>query len=332
MGAILIAQWLGDATIIAVRDEASVSEAREAVRANATVLDPTRREQLVAAASELAHNQLAHVGGGSLGIREISRGGIPGIEVIAADRGGGIADPSTALQGHPRTTGSLGVGLSAARRQVDEIDLDVRIGAGSCICLRTFSAPVPRSEVGVFARAHPRETVIGDHALVVRDDRATTIAVVDGLGHGQPALAAATRAVAAVTPEAALDQMFARAHKGLHGARGAVMALARITDGELEHASVGNVASRIIGIDGSLRLLTATPGTLGSVLPRRILNERIGLRSTDLVVLCSDGILTRFDLAGEPAIALQHPVAIARYIVERFARGTDDAIVVVVRG
>jgi anti-sigma regulatory factor (Ser/Thr protein kinase) len=331
VGALLISQWLGGADAYEIVDEASVSVVRDAVRGRATMLEPSAREQLVAAASELAHNQLAHASGGVIGVRAISREGVAGIEVIAADRGRGIVDPRTALRGIPRASGSLGVGLSAARRQAAELDVDVRIGEGTCIRARTFAGPVTPSEVGIYARAHPGELVIGDHAGVQRDDTATTIAVIDGLGHGQPARDAANLAFAEVGRGGPLEVVMQQTHRALGGTRGAVMSIARVAGTAIEHAGIGNIATRIVGTDGSLQLLPSAPGTLGSTLPRRIAVEPLTRRATDLVVLCSDGILTRCDLADEPNILREHPIAIAQRIVERFLRGTDDAIVAVAR-
>src|SRR6185503_17311143 len=103
-------------------------------------------ESLAAAASELAHNQLAHAMRGHIALRAVDRAGVPGLEVIAADAGPGIADPARALRGEPRRAGSLGVGLSAAQRLSHEMDLDVRGGEGTCVRLRRFAAPVARRE------------------------------------------------------------------------------------------------------------------------------------------------------------------------------------------
>jgi anti-sigma regulatory factor (Ser/Thr protein kinase) len=331
VGALLISQWLAGTDAIDIVDEASVSEAREAVRAGASMLDTTAREQLVAATSELARNLLVHVGRGSIGVRAISRQGVPGCEVIVADVGRGIADPRSALRGIPRVTGSLGVGLSATRRQVAELDVDTRIGEGTCFRARTFAEPVMRSEVGIYARVHPEETVIGDHAVVVRDDTSMTVGVIDGLGHGQPARDAANLAAVEPARGGALEHVLQQAHRALAGTRGAVMSLARVSGTQIEHASIGNIATRIVGIDGTLRLLASTPGTLGSALPRRIPVDQLTRRATDLIVSCSDGILTRFDLADEPTLLQEHPIAVAQRIVERFLRGTDDAIVAVIR-
>jgi hypothetical protein len=67
-----------------------------------------------------------------------------------------------------RISGSLGVGVSAAYRQVDELDLACAGVRG--LHPRTF-ARRSRSEVAVLGRACRGETVSGDHACVVRDAR-----------------------------------------------------------------------------------------------------------------------------------------------------------------
>lgn len=334
VGAVLIDHWLAGAERISIVDDASISEARGLVRARGAALGVAAlsTEKLAAAISELARNQLAHATGGEVGLRATERGGIVGLEVIAADRGKGISDPVEALRGTRRVTGSLGVGLSAAARQVDELDVDIRWGAGSCISLRCFASPVRRSEVGILAKAHPDETTIGDTAIALRAHGRLTLAVVDGLGHGLLAREPADRALEVVIHHALapVDEQLRTIHKALVGTRGAVMALACIGD-RVEHAGVGNIATRVIGLDGTTRLLASTAGTLGSVLPRRIHVDELALQPDELVVMCSDGISTRVDLTHDLPVLRQHPIVVAQHLLARFARGTDDAIVAVVR-
>lgn len=334
MGSVLIERWLSGAERISVVDDASVSEVREAVRARgaAVGLSSLAIEKLVAAVSELVRNQLAHAIGGEVGLRMTDRGGVAGLEVIAADRGHGIADPANALRGVPRVAGSLGVGLSAAARQVDELDLDIRHGAGTSIALRVFTQPVRRSEIGILARPHPDETVIGDGAVALRSPTGLWLGIVDGLGHGPLACEAADGALETMIrqPLLQLADLFQVIHTAVVGTRGAVMAIAHVTD-QIEHASVGNISTRVIAIDGTARPLSSTPGTLGSAFPRRVHVDHVTLQPGELLVMSSDGLTSRVDLTHEPAVIRQHPIIVAQHLLARFARGTDDAIVAVVR-
>lgn len=110
------------------------------------------------------------------------------------------------------------------------------------------------------------------------------------------------------------------------------MALARIGDrGELEYAGVGNIEARVVGIDGVARSLTSTAGTLGSAFHRRVHVEHTSLALGELLVLFSDGLKARLDLTNEPVAVRSHPIAIAQLLRDRFGRGTDDALVAVVR-
>jgi anti-sigma regulatory factor (Ser/Thr protein kinase) len=332
VGAVLIDRWLGDAPRILIVDDASVSEVREAIRTSCKTLGiaPAIAERMAAAASELARNQLAHASHGVIAVRAVERASTAGIEVIAADRGRGIADPTEALRGAPRSEGSLGVGLSAAARQADELDLDTRIGQGTCVRIRAFARAIAKSEVGIYATPHPDETVIGDHASVLRDREGLVVAVADGLGHGPEAREAALIAVDEVRGGRGLDEILAAAHTSCIGSRGAVMSIIRNAD-TLEHAGVGNIGTRVIGIDGAGRPLVTMAGTLGSAMPRRLHIERTSLAAGEVLVMFSDGLQSRLDLRAEPALIRHHPIVIAHHLATRFTRGTDDALVVVVR-
>jgi hypothetical protein len=56
----------------------------------------------------------------------LKRGGVGGLEVIAADLGPGIERPSIATQEKTKPSGSLGAGLAAVLRLADEVAFDNR--------------------------------------------------------------------------------------------------------------------------------------------------------------------------------------------------------------
>lgn len=335
---VLIDGWLAGLEALPTIDQASVSVARETVRAcGASVgLDRTLIESVVVAASELVHNQLRHARRGQFAVRAVKRGAVPGIEIVAADQGPGIADPALALQGPGPSGASLGAGLSGARRMTHELDLDVRAGEGTCVRARAFAAPLPRRrEVGILGRALVTEPVSGDHAAFVRDGDALVLAVVDGIGHGPLAHDASGHAVAtflahaAASPIAVLDAC----DRALVGTRGAVMSVARIDEGTgvVEQAGVGNVTMRIERWRSS-RILSGSTATLGTRGPRRKpLAESVPLDPREVVLMYTDGLTTRVDLSGEPELLHEHPIVIAQRVMAGFARPNDDALVLVAR-
>jgi anti-sigma regulatory factor (Ser/Thr protein kinase) len=345
MDPVLIDAWLSGAASTPMLDEASIVLLRQRVRTEATKLGFSEIElgSIVNVASELAHNQLAHARGGRIAVRPIEREGIAGIEVIAPDRGPGIASPTEALKGRPFSPppvgsgarASLGVGLASSLHLADELDFDVRMGEGTCIWARKFTKHVPRRRrVGIYGRPLPGEDQCGDDAGFVRSDDSLLVGVMDGLGHGPPAREASGVAMDVVRRGTGheIDRIVQDCHDALRGTRGGVMAVARIgeQDQALRAAVFGDVSLQIEG-PGTHRRVMARSFVLGAPGPRpKTVVEESTLGKRDVVILFTDGISARADLQADPDLLREHPIVIAHQLVERFARDNDDALVVVV--
>src|SRR4030066_909771 len=78
--------------------------------------------RITTAISELARNIVVHGGGGSVTIKTIQNDK-KGIEIICKDKGPGIRDMELALKGGFSTVGGLGIGLSGAKRLMDEFQI-----------------------------------------------------------------------------------------------------------------------------------------------------------------------------------------------------------------
>jgi anti-sigma regulatory factor (Ser/Thr protein kinase) len=335
---VLTDSWLPDAHVIPIADEASVSLARDAVRREGARLGLSAVVigALAHAASELGHNQLAHARGGQIALREIGRDGVPGLEIVAADRGEGILRPGTAFAGTGQSKTGLGVGLAGVMELADEVDVDVRLGEGSCVWARKFAEPVRRRrEVGVMGRAHPLERVSGDHATFARLPDALVIAVADGLGHGPLAREASDAVVRSVAkaPHRELRAIVEECHDAVKGTRGAVMSIARIEEatGDLSGATVGNVTLYVCGPAVSARL-GASSSVLGARGPKRPVRvEHAAVSARDVVIAYTDGITARASLEGELDLMREHPIVVAERMIERFAREDDDVLVLAAR-
>jgi serine/threonine-protein kinase RsbT len=101
-----------------------------AVSVKLSLVDQTK---LVTAASELARNTLVYGGGGTVDVRQVENGRRRGIRIVFTDSGPGIANLDLALTDGYTTGGGLGLGLSGARRLVDEFDIDTEVGRGTCV-------------------------------------------------------------------------------------------------------------------------------------------------------------------------------------------------------
>jgi serine/threonine-protein kinase RsbT len=119
-----------------IRSGDDVVRVRQQVRVVAgeiglSLVDQTK---LVTAASELARNTLIHGGGGTAQIDTLrSATGRSGVKLCFTDTGPGIADLDLALTDGWTSGSGLGLGLSGARRLVDEFDLTSAPGAGTTV-------------------------------------------------------------------------------------------------------------------------------------------------------------------------------------------------------
>jgi serine/threonine-protein kinase RsbT len=102
----------------------------EAVAVKLSLVDQTK---LVTAASELARNTLVYGGGGTVEVSRVDNGRRRGIRIVFADQGPGIADLDLAFTDGYTTGGGLGLGLSGARRLVDDFDIETAAGQGTSI-------------------------------------------------------------------------------------------------------------------------------------------------------------------------------------------------------
>jgi len=120
-----------------IRASEDVVKARQvarawAVEAGFSLVDQTK---LVTAASELARNTLVHGGGGMMRLDAVSAGGRRGLRLTFEDKGPGIPDVDRALQDGFSTGTGLGLGLSGAKRLVNEFEIWSRVGEGTRVTI-----------------------------------------------------------------------------------------------------------------------------------------------------------------------------------------------------
>jgi serine/threonine-protein kinase RsbT len=122
------------------KDE-DVVRVRQAVRAAAVAakLSLVDQTKLVTAASELARNTLIYGGGGQAVIESVQGERRYGVRVLFADTGPGIADLALALTDGFTTGSGLGLGLSGARRLVDEFDIETEVGQGTRVTVTKWA-------------------------------------------------------------------------------------------------------------------------------------------------------------------------------------------------
>ena len=125
-----------------IRTGDDVVRVRQQVRVIAakTGLSLVDQTKVVTAASELARNALVHGGGGLARVEVVTSAlGKSGIRIGFTDEGPGIADVDLALTDGWSSGAGLGLGLSGARRLVDEFELTSKPGTGTSVVVVKWS-------------------------------------------------------------------------------------------------------------------------------------------------------------------------------------------------
>ncbi|WP_285423913.1 MULTISPECIES: anti-sigma regulatory factor [unclassified Pseudomonas] len=91
--------------------------------------------KLVTAVSELARNTMVYGGGGDMDWQIVEEGTRTGLRLTFRDEGPGIPDLKLAMTDGWTSGGGLGLGLTGAKRLVDDFELDTAPGAGTRVTI-----------------------------------------------------------------------------------------------------------------------------------------------------------------------------------------------------
>jgi len=328
---------------IALSDSSQVGEARRLAgyagyRAGLSEPDCARAAVI---ATELATNAIRHAKGGELLIRTQADPARKAVELIALDRGPGMADTAHCMADGYSTAGSLGHGLGAISRLSSSMDIYSVPGRGTAVYSRveaaqrrTQSSPEDTEQCAISVAA-PGETECGDNCRVARSDGFVAVVVADGLGHGPLAARPANEAVEVFekSPFQAPESYLTKAHEALHGTRGAAVACVRVDLGSrtLLYVGVGNISASIVDHDTLKEKSLPSHNGIVGVQMGRVQQFEYPVLEGDLLVMHSDGLTSRWKLADYPGLACRAPALVAAVLYRDFKRSRDDATVVVVR-
>jgi len=126
---------------VPVREESDVGVARR--RAHELALGQGFREggagAIATAVSELARNIVLHAGKGEILLSVAREGGRRGVVVVVRDEDPGIRDVEAAMLDGYSTGRGLGLGLSSARRLMDEFTLVSALGKGTTVTMKKWA-------------------------------------------------------------------------------------------------------------------------------------------------------------------------------------------------
>jgi len=126
--------------VVHVEKEHQVDMGRRAATGCARLLGfgEVKTALITTSVSELARNMLVHAGKGTVTFREVFTGEKSGLEVVFADQGPGIEDIARVLKGGYSTSSTLGIGLSGAKRMMDELEIKSEPGKGTTVWIRKW--------------------------------------------------------------------------------------------------------------------------------------------------------------------------------------------------
>ena len=329
---------LPDQMSIAVTEASQVGEARRtaAKMARYAGLPEVRCAEVAIVATELATNLSKYGEQGRLLLQTLSSRHGALVELLAVDRGPGMADVQRCLRDGFSSSGSPGTGLGAVQRLSSEFDIHSAPGAGTVILSRVGGA-APGSNGSAFqwaAVSTPalNELVCGDAWRVVERDGGIAVMVADGLGHGPQAAEAATRA-AETFEERAFDDpavFFDAAHRALTSSRGAAIAAGHAgASGVVRYAGVGNISGTIVQPTDSRGLMSHN-GTVGLQMRKSPALE-YPWPERALLIMHSDGMSARWALSGYDGLHARHPAIVAAVLHRDHTRGRDDSTIIVIR-
>ena len=329
---------------ISVEDLGGVGQARRyAIKlAEALQFSTPEIDRVAQVATEAATNIVQHAGRGEILLRPIVLEPSPSLEVLALDRGPGMANVAQALRDGFSTVGSPGMGLGRIVRLSTCFDTHSAPGKGTGILSRISRVAPKRPmeadlEWGVVCVPKRDEEVCGDAWALTTGQGRNTVLIVDGLGHGRLAFEAAQQVLHAFwehpgeRPESNLKALH-EAMRASHTGRGAVAAVAEIDwrQRELRYAGAGNIAGTLVPIEGRASSLVSHSGTLGDNVTR--FQEFIHRwPEKGLLILHSDGLSSPWQLESYPGLTQKHPSLVAGVLYRDFANRRDDVVVLVGR-
>ena len=324
-----------------IEEASGVAEARRFAMKLAAALQFSESDigRVALVVTEAATNIVQHARRGEILLRAFALEAPASLEVLALDKGPGMANVAAALRDGFSTGGSSGHGLGAIARLSTCFEISSAPGKGTALLARigrvkSKRPAAPGLEWGVVCVPKREEEVCGDAWAVTAGPVRNTILVVDGLGHGLHAFDAANEALRAFwehsreRPESLLNAL----HQTLRETRGAVAAVAEIDwdKRELRWAGAGNIAGTLVPVEGKASSLVSHSGTVGQNITR-FQEFTHPWPDEGLLIIHSDGLSSRWALEPYPGLTRKDPSLIAGVLYRDFASRRDDVVVLVGR-
>jgi anti-sigma regulatory factor (Ser/Thr protein kinase) len=261
------------------------------------------------------------------------------LEIICIDNGPGVSEPGRMLSDGFSTTNTLGHGLGSIKRLSDSFDIYSQKGWGTIVLSRIYKETPKKKDrkattFNAVVVAKPGETVSGDGSYFKNSENLLKFIIADGLGHGKDANIAVNEAVASfkICPYDSPCDIIRYLHQDVRKTRGlvATIVVIDIEKTTISIAGVGNISAKLIGPVLSKTHL-AYNGIIGHNIPNTMNDQVLSFSEYNQLILCSDGMRSRWDLSKHPGINRCDPSILAAAIYKDFGRQTDDMSAVIIK-
>ncbi|HEV7332508.1 MAG TPA: SpoIIE family protein phosphatase [Flavisolibacter sp.] len=283
--------------------------------------------------AEIVSNLAKHAGGGELFVKLIEEKGLQGIEIISIDNGPGITDLRAMMQDGATTKNTLGQGLGAIRRLSHFFQVYTQKAWGTVLLCRVFTKELPLVrgpepvEVRSFVVPKPGEEECGDGFYYKQTKEHIKLFLGDGLGHGKEAAIAVQKAIEAfkLCPEESAVENLRYINQHVKRTRGlvATVAIFHIREQKWKICGVGNISTRFYGPSLS-KSHSPYNGIVGLNMPNSMNDQEIDYERGQCVILCSDGIKSKWDILKFPGILRNDLSLLDAVLFKEYARNTDD--------
>ena len=189
--------------------------------------------------------------------------------------------------------------------------------------------------IDVLRTSKKDEKFCGDGWKFITTGKNVKLAVIDGLGHGEPAYLATEAAIKSFrlfTKPTPVDQLRTM-HDDVKKTRGVVATVVHIDiqNRQVVYSGVGNISMRLVSDQRSQGCATYN-GIVGHIMPASLNNHTLQLNvKSEMLILHSDGLMARWDLKKYPGILKHHSVVICAALYKDFNRGNDDTTILIGR-
>lgn len=296
--------------------------------------------QLDVIAAEMTSNLHKYAIAGELLLGYFDQPGAEYIELICLDKGPGMRDTARMMKDGFSTSNTMGHGLGSIQRMSDAFDIFSQVGWGTMVLSRVYKSPPVHTKIKKgfqfkqLVIAKPKELVSGDGCYLKQSDDYIKIILCDGLGHGPEANLAANEAVRAFKqcPSTSPVDIIRYIHPEVRKTRGLVATIIvyDIKAKQLRIGGVGNIATKLTGPLLSKSHLSYN-GIIGHNIPNTMNDLIVEVQDYNQVVLCSDGIRSRWETGRITGLNRLDLSLQAAAVYKDYARLSDDMSVVIAK-